>query len=176
MSGAVPPLGPLVEVAGELEREGIACALGGSGLLAALGLWDTVHDWDLTTDAPLDRVSRTLARFSPVPHGASGVHADAKLVIGGGAVEVIVGFAMHGPGGVVRLPTIAGARWNGVALGSPEAWAVAYALLGRAPKARLLFEALERNGADPVALARLLSEPLPDDLRARLAALPRRRS
>ncbi|WP_256369283.1 hypothetical protein [Thermaerobacter sp. FW80] len=30
--------------------------LGGSGLLASLGLIDRVRDWDLVTDAPVERV------------------------------------------------------------------------------------------------------------------------
>lgn len=48
---------PLVRV---LLRAGVRCALGGSGLLLSLGLVDRVGDWDLTTDAPLERVEAAL--------------------------------------------------------------------------------------------------------------------
>lgn len=43
-----------------LLRAGVRCALGGSGLLLSLGLVDRVGDWDLTTDAPLERVEAAL--------------------------------------------------------------------------------------------------------------------
>ena len=51
-----PPLRPLLVLVERLERAGIVVALGGSGLLATLGLTDAVRDWDLTTDAGLDAV------------------------------------------------------------------------------------------------------------------------
>jgi hypothetical protein len=39
------------QVVTALQDHGADAALGGSGLLAALGLVDAVRDWDVTTDA-----------------------------------------------------------------------------------------------------------------------------
>jgi hypothetical protein len=49
-----PPLAPLLEVHARLDRAGIAHALGASGLLFALGLWDHVGDWDINVEADHD--------------------------------------------------------------------------------------------------------------------------
>jgi len=171
---ASPPFEPLAEVVGRLEDQGLVCALGGSGLLAALGLVDEVGDWDLTTDAGGDEVAAALAGRAFERFGASGVHADSKLVLDGGVIEVISRFAMRSGADIVRLPTIVAGRWRGVPLGSPEVWAVAYHLLGREARTRTVLAHLDRAGADPAALARLLGEPLPPSLRTRLEALPRR--
>jgi hypothetical protein len=169
---ALPPFAPLREVVARLEGAGLVCALGGSGLLAALGLTETVRDWDLTTDAAIAEVLGALGTLAHEYHGSSGIHADQKLVIG--PVEVIVRFAFLTEGKVVRVPTVVTGRWRDVPLGSPEAWAVAYALMGRDAKAETLFAHLAR-GADPKALATLMAEPLPASLRDRLAALAARR-
>jgi len=167
-----PPVALLRGYVGRLESAGLTVALAGSGLLAALGLTDTVHDWDLTTDDPYDQVVAALAGESFIAHGGDDLHADRKLTLAGGAVELILGFAFHVPGGVVRIPTLVSARVDGIPLASAEGWAIAYHLLGRAGKADALFGHLARHGADRATVARLLGEPLPGPLAARLAALP----
>lgn len=170
-----PPLPPLREVVERLEARGITVALGGSGLLAALGLEIRVRDWDLTTDAAQADVAAVLSPLAPALVGSSGIHADSKVMLPALDVEVICRFAfVADAGGVIRIPTVVTRRWQGVPIGSPEAWAAAYTLLGRTPKAERLFEWLERHGADAAVLARLEREPLGPVLRARLAGLPRR--
>jgi len=87
-------------------------------------------------------------------------------------VELIVQMAIVAEGQVVRIPTLPRTTWNGVPVGSLEAWAVSYALLGRTEKAVRVLDHLERSGANGEDLARMLREPLPKDLAARLRGLP----
>ena len=169
-----PPLAPLHETILRLERGGVACALGGSGLLMAFGLAGSVRDWDLTTDLPIERVRLALGDLPHELHGPADLHADSKLRMAGGMIELIVGFAIRTDRTVVRLPTRVSIRWRGTPVGSPEVWAAAYALMGRSEKSSLLFGLLADRGADPSAIAVLLEQPLPRDLAARLDALPRR--
>jgi hypothetical protein len=164
-----PPLEPLLEVVARLGHAGIACALGGSGLLAALGLADVVHDWDLTAEAPLERLFPAARGFAWTTAGASGVHADAKLMLPELEIEIIARFAFRAPAGVVRVPTIVTRHWRGVPVGSPEAWLAAYHLLGRPAKRDLLADHLRAHGCDRAAVARLLAEPLPPELAEMLA-------
>jgi hypothetical protein len=167
-----PPLPPLVAVVERVERAGLVVALGGSGLLAALGLTETVRDWDLTTDSGLDPMLAALAGEPLEQKGSDELHADQKLMLAGGTIEVILGFAFHTARGVVRIPTRVTGRWNGVPLGSPEAWAIAYHLLGRVDKSEALWRAIGARGADRAAVAQLLREPLAPSLASRLASLP----
>lgn len=51
---------PLVR---SLAEAGCPVVLGGSGLLASLGLIDRVRDWDLVTDAPVERVLSAVPAF-----------------------------------------------------------------------------------------------------------------
>jgi hypothetical protein len=171
-ASCTPPSAPLRALVATLEGAGIACALGGSGLLMSAGLSRAARDWDLTTDAPLEQVLRALDGAPSVLSGPSGVHADHKLSLASGMIELIVGFSMHGPRGVVRLPTRVARRWKGIPVGSPEVWAVAYAMMGRAAKAEMLFLWLGRRGADRGAIEALRRESLPGELDRRLAALP----
>ena len=171
-----PPLEPLLEIVGALEAAAVVVALGGSGLLAALGLVDQVNDWDLTTDASLDQVGVALRGFETEWCGSSGIHADQKLIIAAARTECIIGFAFQSEAGVSRIPTVVTRHWNGVPVGSPEGWAIAYALLGREPKAARLFGWLECAGVDETMRGRLLREPLPGALAVRLRALPPRRT
>jgi hypothetical protein len=159
-------------LAERMERAGMVVALGGSGLLAALELTDSVGDWDLTTDAPLDRITAALAGEPFTHKGPDALHADHKLMLAGGSIDLIVGFAFHTPRGVVRIPTRASGRWNGIPIGSPEGWAVAYHLLDRPRKSEALWGFLGRRGADPGAVAQLLEQPLPPEVAHRLGGLP----
>ena len=172
MSATLPPWEPLWEVHTRLERAGIAHALGASALLHALGLWDHVGDWDVNVEADHDVLGPLLADLAPVKFGSSGIHADSKLQLFDAQVEVIVRMAIVAEGQVVRIPTLPASAWRGVPVGSPEAWAVAYALLGRAEKSELLFRSLASGGARSGAVERMLAEPLPAELAARLRRLP----
>jgi hypothetical protein len=174
-----PPLEPLRRALARLAAAGIPHALGASGLCAALGLVDRVNDWDVTCEASLPEL---VALFHEEPHatfGNSGCHADHKLNLEGGTIELIARFAFFVPGGVVRIPTRVSRRWQELPVGSPEAWAVAYALMGeledsarRRERAALLFGWLEAHGADAPTVRELLAQPLPDSIAARLSALP----
>lgn len=163
-----------------LAAAGVPAALGGSGLLAALGLVDHVRDWDITAEGDVDAIAALFSdKAGRVLAGNSGIHADHKVMLPDEDVEVIVNFAFNVEGPVLRIPTLARGNWNGVPLASPEAWAVAYALMGayegaphRRERAELLFAHLERTGADREALRLLLAEPLPEFLIRRLNALP----
>lgn len=170
---SAPPAGPLLAAVPRLEAAGLVVALGGSGLLAALGLASEAHDWDLTTDAAPDEVAAALFGLEIERVGASGIHADHKVRLEGGVVEIICGFAICAGDAVVRVPTIVSARAQGIPLGSPEAWAVAYALLGREEKCTRLMRWLAARGADAAVVASLLAEPLPPPLAERLRSLVR---
>ena len=171
---SAPPSDPMLEAVRRLESAGLVVALGGSGLLGALGLASEAHDWDLTTDSTPDDVAAQLTGIEIERVGSSGIHADHKVRLAGGTIEIICGFAIHSGEGVVRIPTVVSARAEGVPLGSPEAWAVAYALLGREEKSERLMKWLAARGADAGVVARLLAEPLPGTLAARLEAVARK--
>ncbi len=170
--GAHPPFEPLAEASRRLAAAGIEHALGASGLLFAHGLADHVGDWDVTVEADRADVEPLFADRAPRFVGSSGVHADSKLILDGGVVELILRFAFVVPGGIVRVPTIVDGRWRGIPLGALEAWAAAYVLLDRPAKAELVFARLAGRGARAAALERVLAEPLPAALSARLRALP----
>ena len=169
---ATPPLDGAWRIVERLERAGLNVALGGSGLLAALGLTAEVHDWDFNTDATRDAVIAALDGIEWVHKGADALHADEKFMLPDFELEIIRGFAFFTAAGTVRIPTIVTRRWAGLPVGSPVAWAAAYHLLGREAKCSRLFDWLARHGADREALEALLAQPLPEALAARLAALP----
>ncbi|MEO6461580.1 MAG: hypothetical protein ABIP29_00735, partial [Candidatus Eisenbacteria bacterium] len=123
-------------------------------------------------EADRDQVEPLFADLKPRFVGASGVHADSKLVLHDGVVELILRFAFTVPGGIVRVPTIVDGEWQGIPLGALEAWAAAYTLLERPAKADLVFARLAERGARAEALAAVLSQPLPAELAERLRALP----
>jgi hypothetical protein len=166
-----PSIEALLDVHGRLADAGIAHALGASALLHAHGLEDHVGDWDINTDAGHDVLEPLFRDLAPVRFGSSGIHADSKLQMYGDTVELIVRMAIVAEGKVVRIPTIARSAWQGVPVGSPEAWAVSYALLGRREKSERLFAYLEKVGANAEDVRRMLEEPLPKALAERLASL-----
>jgi len=176
-----PPLEPLRRLLARLESAGLRYALGGSGLLAALGLVERVNDWDVNVDAGIDSVVAACGglEFERFDHG--GCHADHKLSFERERAELIAEFAFFVPGGIVMIPTRVTATWNGIPIGSPTAWAAAYALMGEAEnderrrnRAARLFEWLPSRPPEAEVIATLVAQPLPATLAERLAALTRR--
>jgi hypothetical protein len=129
---------------GALDAAGIGSVVGGSGLLASLGLVDTVNDWDLVTDADAAAVAdvlRSLGLPAGSEDGDSGGFATRalhRLEHGGERVDLLVGFAIRTPDGIVRIPAAAGGTWRGLTMARPEDWRVAYRAMGRHTKAGLL--------------------------------------
>lgn len=169
-----PPLEPVLAVVLRLQTDGLTVALGGSGLLAAHGLVRQVRDWDLTTDAPGELVEPLLEGLDYID-GTDPVkfRTERRLVIraGGTEVDLMCRFAVPGEQGTCHIPTLVTGTWQGLPLASLEAWAVAYWMMGRWPKAELVLGHLAAAGVDPARLERVLAEPLPPDLQRRLAAL-----
>jgi len=169
----------LLALLARLRQHRLPHALGASGLLAALGLVDRVNDWDVTVEAPIEALEAACAGLEFTRHGNSGCHADHKLGFAKERIELIADFAFFVPGGVVRIPTLVTGSWRGIPVGSPTAWAVAYALMGelegslrRRERAEALFGWLAGSRGEPEARARLGAQPLPDGLARRLESLP----
>jgi hypothetical protein len=138
---SVPPLAVVTAVIGALRADGLVAAVGGSGLLVALGLAEVARDWDVTVDASPASVEAALGRSGFAYRDGTergGIYASAARYVVDGAdhqVDLLVDFALLGPDGVERLPTLVTGGWHGLPLADPAVWARAYRLLGRTPKA-----------------------------------------
>jgi len=174
-SERTPPFELLEDLSRRLSAARVQYALGASGLLYAHGLADHVGDWDVTVEGSRAAIEPLFADLLPRFVGSSGVHADSKLVLHDGRVELILDFAFVSEGGVARMPTLVAGDWRGIPLGALEVWAVAYSLLGRTAKAERVFAHLGATGADPAVVERLVREPLPPALAARIRSLAARR-
>lgn len=139
-----PSLDVVHRVVEVLTRCSIPVALGGSGLLAALGLTTQVRDWDLTTDAEPAQVREALASSGLVfveSIAADGVFATrARFLIQAGDhdVDLMVGFAAHVGSAVVQFSTRVTRWWQDLPVGDPVVWAEAYRLIGRSESAAAL--------------------------------------
>jgi len=140
----IPRMDVALEVATALEARSITVALGGSGLLAALGLLDEVRDWDLTTDESPEMVAAALdsagIRFCPIVAGDQDYTTRARFCVPGDGcdVDLIVGFGLRYEGEIVRFPTRVTGQWRGLPLGDPVTWELAYRILGRPARAEAL--------------------------------------
>lgn len=125
-----------------LTAHGLNPAVGGSGLLVALGLADVAHDWDVTVDAADTDVTAALTAAGLQYRDGTihdGIYATGRRYVIHD-VDLLVNFALHTPAGIETLPTRVSGVWRGIPLADPAVWARAYHLLGRGAKA----EALER--------------------------------
>src|SRR5690606_6146798 len=96
----LPPLDAVTAIVAVFERRGWPVAVGGSAVLAWLGLVDTVRDWDVTVDADPDEVRQALlaAGFEPEDR-TSHEHPFATrrrlvLTLADHEIDVLVGFAL----------------------------------------------------------------------------------
>lgn len=178
---SLPPREPLRMVTERLDAAGIEWAVGGSGLLAALGLVERVNDWDVQVECEPEALKFLFRTLPHEFHGHGGCHADWKLAFEAQRTEVIPRFAFFVPAGVVRVQMHVTRHWQGLPIASPEGWAVAYWLMGRydepehrvrrAARAELLFAWLTEHGADAERVTEMLEEPLPAELADRLRQL-----
>ncbi|HWI60781.1 MAG TPA: hypothetical protein VNT75_02955 [Symbiobacteriaceae bacterium] len=170
----IPPIEPLRRVHAALQAGGVVAALGGSGLLYSLGLVDTVRDWDLTTDAPFDQVKAALGdlpwRPSPTGDGSYATAHRINVTPDGADIDLMVSWAVRCDEGVVQFPTVVAGALEGIPVGSPEVWAVAYRLIGRPQKAGLLDDYLRRHGYRSEIRDQLLAQPLPETARTAIQA------
>jgi hypothetical protein len=126
------------------DDRGIVGAIGGSGLLAALGLTRVVNDWDITTDDAASSVEAALAAAGfPYSKGASGegdFATAARCIVEAESheVDMIVGFSFTITDQRIELPTRVTGTWRGLPLADPTVWEQAYRLLGQTSKADLL--------------------------------------
>jgi hypothetical protein len=140
----IPDLTVVREILDCFEDHGIVGAIGGSGLLAALGLTKVVHDWDITTDGAASSVERALVEVGyPYRCGAvgAGTFATTALYIVDAEtheVDVIVGFAVRTGGRRIDLPTRVTGTWRSLPLADPIVWEQAYRAMGETDKADLL--------------------------------------
>ena len=138
-----PPLRVVQAVHRDLAARG-QVVLGGSGLLYALGLVDSVGDWDLVTDVPSEQVAGVLADRSLVAQRLGGdlpgfaTAALFRVDAGDHQIDVLVDFAIRVAGRVTAIPARPWRTWQGMTLARPEDWALAYELMGREEKAALL--------------------------------------
>lgn len=149
-----PPLETVRALQAALAEAGVASVVGGSGLLAALELVTEARDWDLVLPAgSLETAERVLAALeleatrAPVGHPLYATEAMLAVDAGDHTIDVLVGFAVRTPDGVVAIPARQGGVWRGLMMARADDWAVAYRAMGRDAHAELL------EGATPGGLS-----------------------
>ncbi|WP_330949436.1 hypothetical protein [Virgibacillus sp. MG-45] len=166
----------LKEVTRLLEEQHISYALGGSGLLYSLGLTKTVNDWDITTDASEKEITTALKEipFHKAKVGTYPFVSPFLLQIPSSPmpIEIIGRFSIFtAEGKVCPIPTIHTFTWQGIKIGSPEAWYVAYTLMQREEKAKILLHYLQEKGVSSTSIDELLKTPLPESITSTLKRL-----
>ena len=146
----MPPLDLVLRTVNALRAHAAVSALGGSGLLAALGLTDRVRDWDLTTDAEPEVVAAALGaaglEHRQVTAGDDRFATRARFRVDGDdhEVDLLVGFGFRVNGSTIPMPTRVTGHWRDLPLGDPVVWAQAYRLMGRTERADSLQTWLDR--------------------------------
>lgn len=138
-----PPLSLIVEMQQKFAARGMHSVVGGSAVLASLGLVEDVQDWDLLTDAAPAVVQEVLealeCRYERL--GPAGVFRSAGLFRVSAedhTIDIISRFTIETPEGMVHIPARAGDQWQGLVLARPQEWELAYRLMGRTQRVDLL--------------------------------------
>lgn len=139
-----PPLEPVRTIIALLEAEGLAVAVGGSAVLAWLGLVPEVRDWDVTVSGDAATVARALeaggltfedrtSREGPfATQSLLSVHAADH------SIDVLVGFALRDGDRTVTVPVRVAGHWMGLPIAHPADWQRAYTLMNRTERAETL--------------------------------------
>jgi hypothetical protein len=136
-----PAFEALVEISSRLNSANIIFALGGSGMLAALGLTQEVHDWDITTDANWSEVEPVLVGLNYQMIATKDPYASkylCKIQMDETSIDLIGTMAIVKDGIKREFQTVVDGKWRGIPLSSIEPWIGIYQALGRTEKANLL--------------------------------------
>ena len=159
-----------------LAEQGISWALSGSAALLLNGVQVEVHDLDLTTDeSGVQAIADALAEFIVTPAGwwetEKFASQFARLQVEGVQVDVVGRpFIIKRPEGTVAIQArsirdeidFEGRKLPVIPL---EVQLIAYAMMGREAKARLIADHLRAHGYDEGLLGQLIAEQgLPDDV------------
>lgn len=144
MPTETPPLQPVTAIVADFEARGWPVALGGSVVLAALGLVETVRDWDVTVEAAPDAVLAALhalglsTRDATAPEPPFATAARFVVDAGDHELDVLVGFALRDGSAAWPVPVRVWRRWRGLPVAHPGDWERAYRLMGRHDRAAAL--------------------------------------
>jgi len=148
----IPSLEALKEISSKLNQAGLTYALGGSGLLYAKGLVDTVNDWDITIEARWDQMEPILKGLNYQLSQSSDDFASGflcKLDYKKTKFDLIGEFAIAKPEAVYQFPTVVTGEWEGIPIGNLAMWAHAYKLIGCREKAELINSYLGKTPYSP---------------------------
>lgn len=137
-----PSLAAILEISERFKAGKINFALGGSGLLYALGLIDEVNDWDLTTNEDFLKVSESLIglEYTKVEH-SNIFKSDflLKLTLQNSNIDIIGNFKLALPNGDLhKVSCRISGYWNNIPLADPNEWLNAYQIMGMENKASKL--------------------------------------
>ena len=141
---AHPPTDTVAAIVGTLTERGFPVAVGGSAVLASLGLIDQVRDWDVTCEGDPDEVAQVLDALGvswTAPQSAGRPFATgARYVVDAGdhELDVLVNFAAWDGDRIERFPVRTSTTWLGLPIADPDVWTNAYRLIGRPERAAAL--------------------------------------
>lgn len=167
------PRDKLYRVTKPLKQCGVSFSVGGSGLLYAHGLVDSVNDWDITTDHPFsDIVGALKAENWSLKPKTETFDSEYVVLLPEFNTEIIGSFRIITATGVCEIPSFISSWWDeDIPIASPEAWLVAYRLMCRDDKANLLHQFIETNGVNRDIARHMLNQPLSPSLKAEVDAL-----
>lgn len=139
----------ILPVIKRIEENEITYSLGGSGLLYYLNLTGVVNDWDLMVECPKGILLKAIDGYDwiELDGGDYPFASEYRIHITSLRIDIIGRFAFYTEGEVVHLPTspIQNREWDGIKVSSPEIWYVAYYLMGREEKSKLILGYLETH-------------------------------
>lgn len=135
MTASIPSFEALELISKRFVENKIIHALGGSGLLFALGVIEKVKDWDIATEAPLENVIEALKGLESkiIPNNELFKSQYLiKVAIGNTEIDNIGYFSIKKSNGASHIVPVKNFKdWNGIPLADPYEWLLAYKLMGR---------------------------------------------